>query len=304
MPCGGVPPPPPALPCEGAAPLPLPLPAAVAPPQEIYSQNNGQPVVVYAYPESTNELSPADLSGVVAPAPLPLAPLPSAPGIAPVPVDASADLSEVEAAQQAADSDAQAYPVENLPQSDVPCRQETDTQVLQQPGETFVHHPGSILINQPPTRLIINHAPFLVKPSPIILNQGGKTITKAITRKYLPSQIQVRPVIVRVVKPIEKKVFIDKPAPAPGCNSYASNPAIPAPCSSYDALPAAGLPIAGLPVAGLPSGALQLGGLPAGELQLGAYPSGSLQLGGLPVDLSGANAGAITLEVSVRTNNS
>lgn len=268
-------------PCLPPAPLPPPSPApcasaGLAPSApEVYNQNNGQPVVVFAYPEAANELAPADLGGVEL-APPALAP--SAPGLVlpvptpeEVPQPAESEISDVDAAQQMADAEDQALPVETLPGSDQPCKVETNTEVIQHPGETFVHHPGSILINQPPTRLIINHAPFLVKPAPIILNQGGKTVTKAITRKYMPGQIQLRPVIIRVVKPIEKKVFIDKPAPPCGSQSYASNPVIPAPCDSYASLPAApaSLPYAGLPIAGLPL----------------ALPDGS-------------DAGAITLDVS------
>lgn len=113
--------------------------------------------------------------------------------------------------------------------SNRPCKVERRTQVDKQPGETFVHQPGEIYISQPPTRLIINHAPYIVRPSPIILNQGGKTITHEFIRKIMPGQIQYRPVIVRVVKPIEKKVLIDKPG-VPGSHCYVSEPRIPNPC--------------------------------------------------------------------------
>lgn len=292
--------------CQSLPPVaPVPAPVAAAPPApEVYSQNNGQPVVVYAYPNDVASPLPAP---VLAPAPAPLpAPVPTcAPVPAPLPVPAPAPVplpvpcasapapapiaispvapapsvpevpaepSDVQAAEQLADSADQSYPVETLPGSDQPCKVETNTEIVQTPGETFVHHPGSILINQPPTRLIINHAPFIVKPSPVVLNQGGKTITKALTRKYLPSQIQLRPVIVRVVKPIEKKVFLDKPAPACGSESYASNPAIPSPCAQYAAAPAPA-PVAGA----IPASA------PAVDLS-GAYP---------------ADANVITLDVSV-----
>lgn len=113
--------------------------------------------------------------------------------------------------------------------SNHPCKVERKTEVVRQPGETFVHQPGEILISQPPTRLVINHAPYIVRPSPIILNQGGKTITNEYIRKIMPGQIQYRPIIVRVVKPIEKKVLVDKPS-APGNHCYVSEPRIPNPC--------------------------------------------------------------------------
>lgn len=203
------------------------------PPPEVYNQNDGKPVVVYAQPnEIGNELAPCA-------SPVPCAESPEVPYPIPVPVPAPAPCDLDEAQEYAASSDGE-LPVETLPQSDKPCKVETSTDVVQKPGETFVHQPSLIKIMQPPTQLTIYHAPLFVKPAPVIVNQGGKTITKLHTRKFLPSQTQVRPVFVRVIKPIEKKVFIDKPAPGPSCKTFATNPVLPNPCLQHG-LPAGSL---------------------------------------------------------------
>lgn len=185
--------------------------------------------------------------------PLPQPELPLSPPAFPIgPTSNEADLA---LGQQLADQSINDAAVETIPAPDQPCKVETSTEVIKTPGETFVHQPGEILINQPPTRLTINHAPYIVRPSPIVLNTGGKTITNAYTRKILPSSIQLRPVIVRIVKPIEKKVLIDRPA-APGGQTYESTPVIPDQCSTSLALATVadtaaltGAPIVGLPAA-------------------------------------------------------
>lgn len=193
-------------------------------------QNNGQPLVVYAYPESAVPASAPETS-----VPCSGASQPSEPS---APAAPSAPASDLDQAQAIADQSAQDQQLETLPQSDQPCRVETNTEVVQQPGETFVHHPGPIYINQPPTRLVINHAPFVIRPSPIALHQGGRTITKEYTKKFLPSPIQVRPIIVRIVKPIEKKVLIEKATQCPQPQSYVVNPVIPDACATVTASPA------------------------------------------------------------------
>lgn len=235
---------PPAPPC--ATPKPPSPPCGSKPPvPEVYTQNDGKPVVLYAYGDSANDVAPAKDSydaDYAAPAyPLPPVlpppasyPYPSYPASAPA-APADSDSLDLATAQDLADKSVADAPVETIPAPDKPCKVETSTEVIHKPGETFYHQPGEILINQPPTRLIINHAPYIIKPSPVVINSGHKTITNAYTKKILPSSIQLRPVIVRIVRPIEKKVLIDKPA-APGCKSYASTPVIPSPCAGSLAL--------------------------------------------------------------------
>lgn len=299
------------------APAPLPLGGLGAGPL-------GLPAPVPApIPAPLGGLGASPL-GLPAPAPLPLggsplgalgalgaAPLPIAPAGSPLVLPSSAPISpeqsDLDQAQALADqslSDAALTEPQLLaPQSDQPCQVETNTEVIQTPGETFVHQPGEILISQPPTRLVINHAPYIVRPAPIILNQGGKTITNAYTRKILPGAIQLRPVIVRIVKPIEKKVFIDKPV-QPGSSSYVQNPQVPNACEyALAALPASALPalpgalpasaLSGALAGALPTSALSgglSGGLSLGGLSLGGAIDSSALLGGSGLSLGAATA--------------
>lgn len=185
---------------------------------------------------------------------------------------AGADDSDDSAIDQAS-SIADTVPEEqsdSIQQSNEPCKVETNTEVVQQPGETFVHHPGPIFINQPPTRLIIKHAPYIVRPSPIVVNQGGKTITKAYTTKFLPSPVHIRPVIVRLVKPIEKKVLVEKPAkPCQPDKSVVVQPEIPNPCDNVPPskpAPCAEPPAPAAPCSGADEG-IELDSAAAVELQ-------------------------------------
>lgn len=227
---------PPPTPCSGTPTTPGPVE---------YNQNNGQPVVIYAFNDASNEVSQP-----IAPV-LPATPC-SNPGPITVPAPAPAPVpapepSDLENAQSIADQSVNEQGLETIPAPDQPCKVETSTEIVQAPGETFVHQPGEILINQPPTRLIINHAPYIVRPSAVVVNQGGKKITNEYTRKILPSAIQLRPIIVRIVKPIEKKVLIDKPQ-QPGCQNYAQTPVIPDQCATALASASSTAPVAYAPV--------------------------------------------------------
>lgn len=210
-----------------------------------------------------------------------LAALPSS--IPALPIGPTGDAADLALGQQLADDSIANSAIETIPAPDQPCKVETSTEVIQHPGETFVHQPGEILINQPPTRLTINHAPYIVRPSPIVLNSGGKTITNAYTRKILPSAIQLRPVIVRIVKPIEKKVLIEKSA-TPGGQTYESTPVFPDQCSTSLALATVAdtAALTGAPIVGLPAASPDLA-LPA-PIALPALPASPAlpALSGLP----------------------
>lgn len=246
------------MPLPAPAPIPAPCSGAPASPPlapEIYNQNNGQPVIIYAYNDAANELAAptAAVAQVFAPAPAPApcaSPLPVVPTVpaAPVPtVPVAPEPTDLETAVGIADqSISEQQQLESIPAPEQPCKVETSTEIVHSPGETFVHQPGEILINQPPTRLIINHAPYVIRPSAVVINKGGNKITNEYTRKILPSSIQFRPIIVRVVKPIEKKVLIDKPQ-QPGCKDYAQTPVIPDQCAGAIAL--ADASVAAAPVA-------------------------------------------------------
>lgn len=166
--------------------------------------------------------------------------------------------------------------------SRVPCKTETNSEVTKEADETIVHQPGAIYVNQPPTRLIINHAPFLLRPSPVVLQQGGKTITHQITRNFLPSPVQVRPVIVRIVKPIEKKVLVEKPNfPGPGQTIVVPPPQVDS-CAEA------------LNQAALSQGALSQGALSQGILGQGIYNQGIYNQGILNSGISALSQPAIS----------
>lgn len=224
-------PPPPSpspAPCAPAPPSPPPCSAAPPPPCGSAPPAPWPPVPVQPAP-CNSAVGPIIAAAPSAPS-APAAPWNAAAPSAPAAAVTADDLSQAQALADQSVLENAPLEAAAAPQSDQPCHVETSTEVVQHPGETFVHQPGEILISQPPTRLVINHAPYIVRPSPVVLNQGGKTITNAYTRKILPGQVQYRPIIVRIVKPIERKVLIDKPAGPCGSQSYVSSPPVPNPC--------------------------------------------------------------------------
>lgn len=200
----------PALPCANSEPKP-----------EIVDQNGGQPYVVYAsdLEVDSSALQSAPCNG----APLPISgEIPAAPQ--PIPAQPEVD--------------------QNQPKK--PCKVEKNTETVKEAGETIIHKPGPIYVNQPPTRVLIHHAPLIVRPAPVVLNQGEKTIHNHITRQYMPREIKDRHVYIRLVKPIEKKILISKPGPnQPGPNQPGS-PDSGAPCD-YPSAPLPPLPPCALP---------------------------------------------------------
>lgn len=76
--------------------------------------------------------------------------------------------------------------------------------------ETYIHHQPKIIVRQPPTHVRIEHPPTIIQPSTIVLHRTGKTIKRPVIYQHLPRDVRVRPVIVKVVRPIEKKVLVDR----------------------------------------------------------------------------------------------
>lgn len=228
-------------------------------PPEIIVQNNGQPILVVAN-NANNAISPAEaallhglgkplaaagalvaeaaIAGPIAPVAAAVAPLAAAalPAIAAINAEA-AKVSDAALIKSALEDAAVPDQEEIESNHGAPCRTETTEESINEGAQTVIHRPAHIVVNQPPTRLIINHPPLIVKPSAIVLHTGGKTIKKLITKEFLPRPVHVRPVIVRIVKPIEKKVLISKPA-VPGLPQTIVHEApIPPPCAySHSAL--------------------------------------------------------------------
>lgn len=89
--------------------------------------------------------------------------------------------------------------------------QKTEQNIIEKhPDNTFIHQPAKILVQRPPTEILIHHAPVLVKPSPVVFHQPGKTILRPVLRKLLPQKYEERTNLVRIIRPIEQKVLVPK----------------------------------------------------------------------------------------------
>lgn len=229
-------------------------------------QNGGQPIVIYAYNDQGDvaggDLELVDASGNPLPAPEAaieeadsVPELVGEPALLPAPLPAPPSPCGCGLPAPCGCAPPPPPPVvpEPLPSPPpVPCKTETETSETQEAGETIVHKPAHIIVNQPPTRLLIHHAPLIVKPSPLVVHQPGKLIKKTLTRNFLPRPVQVQPVYVRMVKPIEKKVLISKPAEKPGCSEKVEQQPLPeTPCAYSAKLPPAPVPLP-CPLAPLP----------------------------------------------------
>jgi hypothetical protein len=89
-------------------------------------------------------------------------------------------------------------------------------QIVKGKPETYIHHQPKIIVRQPPTHVRIEHPPTVIHPSTIVFRRHGKTIRRPVIYQHLPRDVRVRPVYVKVVRPIEKKVLVEsKKAPCP-----------------------------------------------------------------------------------------
>lgn len=69
------------------------------------------------------------------------------------------------------------------------------------------------------------------------MHKPGRQIKNHITKNFLPRPVQVQPVYVRLVKPIEKKVLISKPAPKPSCSHQEHQQPLPETPCAYASAP-------------------------------------------------------------------
>lgn len=255
--CSGVP----ALPLPPLIPPPIQGTVLTSPdsaivsaelPPEIIVQNNGLPIVVTA--NGANKAvsaveaellyglgQPLAAAGAIvtgAAIAEQIAPAAAAvlPGIAAVEAEA-AKVTDAALIKSALEDAAVPDQEELETQQRAPCRIETTEESIHEGAHTVIHRPAHIIVNQPPTRLLINHPPLIVKPSAIVFHTGGKTIKTLITKEFMPRAIHVRPVIVRIVKPIEKKVLISKPVVPAFPQTIVHEAQIPPPCAySHSAL--------------------------------------------------------------------
>lgn len=92
-----------------------------------------------------------------------------------------------------------------------------ETSVVKGRPEIVLHRQPTLIVRRPPTTVRINHAPMIVKPSPVLFHRAGDVTHHKTVHKHLKRPVHVKPVIVKVVKPIEKKVFIERKHHVPEC---------------------------------------------------------------------------------------
>lgn len=105
----------------------------------------------------------------------------------------------------------------SLPSSDPDCNCKSKKpkitygpeQIVKGKPETYIHHQPKIIVRQPPTHVRIEHPPTVIQPSTIVIRRNGKTIRRPVIYQHLPRDVQVRPVYIKVVRPIEKNVIVE-----------------------------------------------------------------------------------------------
>lgn len=78
------------------------------------------------------------------------------------------------------------------------------------PDETVVHKPSHIIVNRPPTEILLHHAPIYIKPSAVAFHRPGQITHRTVFRQMQPQKYHVQPYYVKIVKPIEKKLLLDQ----------------------------------------------------------------------------------------------
>lgn len=89
----------------------------------------------------------------------------------------------------------------------LPC--DAKTQIIKGRPETIVHRQSPIIIRRPPTRVLINHPPMVVKPSPVIFHREGTRVEAPVKHIHLPRKVKVHPYVVEKEIPIEKKIIVE-----------------------------------------------------------------------------------------------
>lgn len=77
-------------------------------------------------------------------------------------------------------------------------------------GEILIHRPAAIIVKRPPTRVVVNHPPLVVKPAPVVLHKPPAVVLRKVVVKHHPRPVKVEPVYVNVVKPPAEKYFVNE----------------------------------------------------------------------------------------------
>lgn len=79
---------------------------------------------------------------------------------------------------------------------------------IKDPDDFIVHKPSPIIIQRPPTEILLHHRPIHIKPGTVYFHQAGNILKKQTHRKIMPKKVITMPVIYRIIRPIEQKVLI------------------------------------------------------------------------------------------------
>lgn len=83
-------------------------------------------------------------------------------------------------------------------------------------GEILIHRPAPIIVKRPPTKVLVNHPPLVVKPAPVILHKPPPVVVRKVFVKHHPRPVKVEPVYVNVVKPPAENYYVNE-KPQKGC---------------------------------------------------------------------------------------
>uniref|UniRef100_A0A1B0BQH7 DUF4794 domain-containing protein n=1 Tax=Glossina palpalis gambiensis TaxID=67801 RepID=A0A1B0BQH7_9MUSC len=77
-------------------------------------------------------------------------------------------------------------------------------------GEILIHRPAPIIVKRPPTKVLVNHPPLVVKPAPVVLHKPPAVVMRKVYVKHHPRPVKVEPVYVNVVKPPAEKYYVNE----------------------------------------------------------------------------------------------
>uniref|UniRef100_A0A1A9V0H5 DUF4794 domain-containing protein n=1 Tax=Glossina austeni TaxID=7395 RepID=A0A1A9V0H5_GLOAU len=77
-------------------------------------------------------------------------------------------------------------------------------------GEILIHRPAPIIVKRPPTKVLVNHPPLVVKPAPVVLHKPAAVVMRKVYVKHHPRPVKVEPVYVNVVKPPAEKYYVNE----------------------------------------------------------------------------------------------
>ncbi|XP_043658932.1 chorion protein S38 [Drosophila teissieri] len=102
---------------------------------------------------------------------------------------------------------------QNIPYKPVNTKGNTLTSSITYPqnkGEILIHRPAPIIVKRPPTKVLVNHPPLVVKPAPVVLHKPPAIVLRKVYVKHHPRRVKVEPVFVNVVKPPAEKYFVNE----------------------------------------------------------------------------------------------